>query len=78
MGSLVKFDEIVMLMTIEKPFVLQGKVDANTIMLDLVDRSAETVVGTTDRTVEARIVYRVQKSTEMLPRFVRSNRLRQR
>ena len=49
-----------MLMTIEKHLVLKGKVDANTIMLDLVDRSDE-VVPTTDRVVKARIVYRVPK-----------------
>ena len=59
--ALVKFDELVMLMTIEKPLVLKGKVDANTIMLDLVDRSDEVVVGTTDRVVKARIVYRLPK-----------------
>ena len=58
--ALVKFDELVMLMTIEKPKD-KGKVDANTIMLDLVDRSDEVVVGTTDRVVKARIVYRVPK-----------------
>ena len=46
--ALVKFDELVMLMTIEKPKdkgKLKGKIDANTIRLDLVDRSDEVVVG---------------------------------
>ena len=58
---LVKFDELVMLMTIGKHKDM-GKVDdANTIMLDLVDRSDEVVVGTTHRVVEARVVYRVPK-----------------
>ena len=36
---------------------LEGKVDANTIMLNLVDGSDE-VVPTTDRVVKARIVHR--------------------
>ena len=48
--ALVKFDELVMLMTIEKPkhkgnAKVKGKVDANTIMLDLVDRPDEVTVG---------------------------------
>ena len=61
--AFVKFDELVMLMTIEKPKdkgKVKGKVDANTIMLDLVDLSDE-VVPTTDRVLRARIVYRVPK-----------------
>ena len=58
--ALVKFDELVMLMTIEKP-KNKGKVDANTIMLDLLDRSDEVVVGTIDRVVKARIVHRAPK-----------------
>ena len=57
--ALVKFDELVMLMTIEKPKD-KGEVDVNTIMLDLVDRSDE-VVPTTDGVVKSRIVYRVPK-----------------
>ena len=70
--ALVKFDKLVMLMTIEKPLVLKGKVDANTIMLDLVDRSDEVVVGTTDRVVKARIVYRLPKEQRDGARDVRS------
>ena len=62
--ALVKFDELVMLMTIEQPKD-KGTVDANTIMLDFLDRSDEVVVGTTDRVVKARIVY--FESSEMLP-----------
>ena len=45
--ALVKIDELVMLMTIEKPKD-KGKIDANTIMLNLVDRSDDVVVGTKD------------------------------
>ena len=56
--ALVKFDELVMLMTIETP---RHQLNANTIMLDLVDRSDEVVVGMTDRVVKARIVHRVPK-----------------
>ena len=64
--ALVKFDELVMLMTIEKPkhkgnAKVKGKVDANTIMLGLVDRPDEVVVGMADRVVKARVVYRVPK-----------------
>ena len=51
-----------MLMTIGKPKD-KGKVDAGAVMLDLVDRSDEVVVGMTDRVVKARIVYRVPRST---------------
>ena len=58
--ALVKFDELVMLMTIEKPKE-KGKVDANTNMVDLVDRCDEVVVGTTDRVVKVRIVYHVSE-----------------
>ena len=54
--------------------VQKGKVDANTIMLDLVDRSDEVVVGTTDRVVKARIVYRVPKEQRDGARDVRSTR----
>ena len=39
--ALVKFDELTMLMTIEKPLVLMGEVNADITMLDLVDRSDE-------------------------------------
>ena len=70
--ALVKFDELVMLMTIEKPLVLKGKVDANTIMSDLVDRTDEVVVGTTDRVVKARVVYRVPQEQRDGARDVRS------
>ena len=44
--ALVKFDELVMLMKIEKPKDM-GKVDTDITMLDLVDRSDEVVVGMT-------------------------------
>ena len=60
-----------MLMTIEKPKD-KGKVVAITTMLDLVDRSDEVVVGTTDRVVKARIVYRVPKEQRDGARDVRS------
>ena len=56
--ALVKLDELVMLMTIDKP---EHQPYANTIMLDLVDRSDEVVVGKIDRVVKARIVCRVPK-----------------
>ena len=56
--ALVKLDELVMLMTINKP---EHQPHANTIMLDLVDRSDEVVVGMIDRVVKARIVYRAPK-----------------
>ena len=69
--ALVKFDELVMIMMIEKPKD-KGKVAANTIMFDLVDRSDEVVVGTTDRVVKARIVYRVPKEQRDGARDVRS------
>ena len=71
--ALVKFDELVMLMTIEKPKD-KGKVDANTIMLDLVDRSDEVVVGTTDRVVKARIVCRAPKEQRDGARDAKSTR----
>ena len=71
--ALVKFDELVMLMTIEKPKD-KGKVNANTIMLDLVDRSDEVVVGTTDRVVKARIVYRAPKEQRDGARDAKSTR----
>ena len=70
--ALVKFDEFVMPMTIEKPKD-KGKVDANPIMLDFVDRSDE-VVPTTDRVVKARIVYRVPKERRDGARDTRSVR----
>ena len=53
--ALVKLDELVMLMTIDKPE------HQHTIMLDLVDRSDEVVVGKIDRVVKTRIVCRVPK-----------------
>ena len=71
-SCLVKFDELVMLMTIEKPKD-KGNVDAKTIMLDLVDRSDEVVVGTTDRVVKARIVNRVPKEQRDGAQDVRSS-----
>ena len=43
-------------------------------MLDLVDRSDEVVVGTTDRVVKARIVYRVPNEQRDGARDVRSTR----
>ena len=55
--ALVKFDELVTLVTIEK---LRHQPCANTIMLDLVDRSDGVVVGATDRVVKARIVHRLR------------------
>ena len=55
--ALVNFDDMVMLMTIEKP---RHHTYVNTIMLNLVDRSDE-VVPTTYRVVKARIVHRVPK-----------------
>ena len=58
--ALVKFDELVMLMTIEKPKD-KGKVDADITVLDLVDRSDEVVVGIIYRVVKGRILYRVPK-----------------
>ena len=70
--ALVKFDELAMLMTIEKPRVLEGKVDANTIMFDLVDRLDEVVVGANDRVAKARIVHRVPKEQRGGARDVRS------
>ena len=75
--ALVKFDELVMLMTIEKPKdkgKQKGKVDANTIMLDLVDRSDEVVVRMTDRVVKARIVCRVPRDQRDGARDTRSVR----
>ena len=62
--ALVKVDESVMFMTIEKN---RHQPHANTIMLALVDRSDEVVVGMIDRAVKARMVFRVQKSSEMVP-----------
>ena len=56
--ALVKLDELVMLMMIDKP---EHQPHVNSIMLDHVDRSDEVVVGMTDRVVKARIVYRVPK-----------------
>ena len=50
--ALVKFDDLVMLMMIEKPKnkgKLKGKVDADITILDLVDRSDEVVGGMIDR-----------------------------
>ena len=47
--ALVKFDELVMLMTIDKPHPY-----ADITMLDLVDRSDEVVVGMIDRVVKIR------------------------
>ena len=68
--ALVKFDELVMLM-IEKP---RHQPYANTIMLDLVDRSDEVVVGMTNRVVKARVVYRVPKEQRDGARDTRSVR----
>ena len=68
--ALVKFDELVMLMTIVK---LGCKVVANTIILNLVDRSDE-VVPTTDRVVKVRIVHRVPKEQRDSARDTRSVR----
>ena len=62
--ALVKFDELVMLVMIEKPKdkgKLKGKVDADTTMLDLVDKSDEIVVSMIDKVVKARIVCRRAK-----------------
>ena len=77
--ALVTFDELVMLTTIEKPkdkgnAKVNGKVDANTIMLDLVDRPDEVVVGMADRVVKARVVYRVPKEQRDGARDTRSVR----
>ena len=77
--ALVKFDELVMLTTIEKPkdkdkAKVKGKVDANTIMLDLVDRPDEVVVGMADRVVKARVVYRVPEEQRDGARDTRSVR----
>ena len=57
--ALVPFGETVMFMPVEKP---KDKGDARKgvgIMLGLVDRSDEVVIGTTERVVEARAVHRV-------------------
>ena len=53
--ALVQLDELVVLMTIDEP---EHQSYANTIMLDLVDRSDDVVVGMIDRFVKARVVYR--------------------
>ena len=58
--ALVEFGELVMLMTIENTKD-KGKIDANTIRLDLVDRSDGVVVGAAERVVKTRIVCRVSK-----------------
>ena len=68
-----------MLTTIEKPkdkgkAKVKGKVDTNTIMLDLVDRPDEVVVGMADRVVKARVVYRVPKEQRDGARDTRSVR----
>ena len=68
-----------MLMTIEKPkdkgkAKVKGKVDASTIMFDLVDRPDEVVVGMADRVVKARVVYRVLKEQRDGARDTRSVR----
>ena len=69
--ALVKLHELVMLMTIDKP---EHQPYAKTIMLDLVGRSDEVVVGTTDRVVKARIVHRVSKEQRDGARDTRSVR----
>ena len=56
--ALVKLDELVTLMTSEKP---GHQPYANTIILNLVDRSDGVVVGATDRVVKARIVHCVPR-----------------
>ena len=61
-----------MLMTIEKPKD-KGKIDANTIRLDPVDRSDE-VVPTTDRVVKARIVRRAERAAGLCQRHEESQR----
>ena len=66
-----KFDELVMLMTIEKT---RHQLYANTIMLNLVDRPDEVVVGMADRVVKARIVHRVPKERRDGARDTRSVR----
>ena len=69
--ALVKFDELVMLMTIEKPkhkgnAKVKGKVDANTIMLDLVDRPDEVTVGWLTELSKLVLCIAYRKSSEMV------------
>ena len=60
--ALVQFDELVMLMTIEKPKDKDKIRNCIGIKLDHVDRSDDVVVGgTTDRVVKARFVHRVPR-----------------
>ena len=61
-----------MLMTIGKP--RHQLHDANTIILNLVDRSDGVVVGATDSVVKARIVHRVPKEQRKGARDMRSVR----
>ena len=54
--ALVQFNELVMLMTTEKPKNKNETQNCIGIMLDLVDKSDIVVVGTNARVVNARVV----------------------
>ena len=55
---------------------LEGKIDANTIRLDPVDRSDGVVVGATERVVKTPIVCRVPKEQRDGARDAKTNRKR--
>ena len=57
--ALVPFDELVMFMPMEKPKDKGEVWNCVGIMLGLVDRSDEVVIGTTGRVVKARTVHRM-------------------
>ena len=57
--ALVPFGELVMLMSMEKPKDKGEVRNCVGIMLGLVDRSDEVVIGTTERVVKARTVHRM-------------------
>ena len=67
--ALVQFNELVMLMTIEKPKD-KGKIqNCVRIVLDLVDRSDEVVDGTTEIVVKGLVLFvACRRSSEVMPK----------
>ena len=70
--ALVPFGELVKFM-LEKPKDKGENRNRVGIMLGLVDRSDEVVIGTTERVVKARTVHRVPAGSEAMPRVRRAS-----
>ena len=74
--ALVPFGELVMFMPMEKPEDKGGVRNCVAIMLGLVDRSDEVIIGTTERVVKARTVCRMLVGQRGDAAYAKSSRVR--